>query len=351
MYGTARFGRRAAGGHVGRSPPGGVSVWAHQTNRPRSRRRVPASDPPDQVTAASGRRVRMTTAEVGFSSPDELAPKRRSAVSLVLATPERRRRAAVLAEVRHLSRKERAAIGKEARGSVPRSRHAELYLGADRPDPIALLQEQARTRIPELVPIRYGRMLESEFAFFRGAALIMASDLSRTPVTGHPRPAVRRRAPVELRPVRVARAPRGVRHQRFRRDAARSVGVGPQAPGRQLRDRRSRQRPARPDAPPDRRACRRGVPRGDGHVRDPHEPDRLVRAARRRAVHRGRAHACPAAPARSRDRARGAVDRQGAHPRLHARLRQAHRDRRRPAADRAGPAPGGAVRGPGPAGR
>ncbi len=143
------------------------------------------SDPHDQVTAASGRRVRMTTAEVGFSSPDALAPKRRSAVSLVLATPDRRRRrAAVLPEVRHLSREERAAIGKDARGDVPRSRHAELYLGADRPDPIALLQEQARTRIPELIPIRYGRMLESEFAFFRGAALVMASDLSRTPVTG-----------------------------------------------------------------------------------------------------------------------------------------------------------------------
>jgi uncharacterized protein (DUF2252 family) len=152
----------------------------------------PSSVPPaesgehasEQVTAASGRRARMTTAEVGFSSPDELAPKRRSAVSLVLATPERRRRAAVLPEVRHLTRTERVAIGKEARGSVPRSCHAEVYLGADRPDAIALLQEQARTRIPELVPIRYGRMLESEFAFFRGAALVMASDLSRTPVTG-----------------------------------------------------------------------------------------------------------------------------------------------------------------------
>jgi len=115
---------------------------------------------------------------------DEIPPKRRTAVSLVLATPGRRRRAAVLPEVRHLTRKERVAIGKDARGHVPRSCHAELGRGADRPDPIALLQEQARTRVPELIPIRYGRMLESEFAFFRGAALVMASDLSRTPVTG-----------------------------------------------------------------------------------------------------------------------------------------------------------------------
>ncbi len=144
----------------------------------------PPGKPSEQVTAASGRRVRMTTAEVGFSGPDEAPPKRRTAVSLVLATPERRRRPAVLPEIRHLTRKERVGIGKQARGLVPRSRHAELYLGPDRPDPIALLQEQARTRVPELVPIRYGRMLESEFAFFRGAALIMASDLSRTPATG-----------------------------------------------------------------------------------------------------------------------------------------------------------------------
>ena len=55
---------------------------------------------------------------------------------------------------------------------------------ATRPDPIALLEEQAETRIPSLVPIRHGRMLDSPFAFFRGGALIMAADLSTTPLSG-----------------------------------------------------------------------------------------------------------------------------------------------------------------------
>ena len=79
---------------------------------------------------------------------------------------------------------ERARFGKAARALVPRENHAALDLPFDRPDPIDLLEFQARTRLPDLVPIRYGRMLVSPFAYFRGAALPMASDLSVTPVTG-----------------------------------------------------------------------------------------------------------------------------------------------------------------------
>jgi uncharacterized protein (DUF2252 family) len=179
--------RACTGPRVGHSPPEETRVGTTDEGDGSAHipPETPASASGEQVTAASGRRARMTSAEVGFTSPDEVPPKRRTAVSLVLATPERRRRrTAVLPDVRHQARKERASIGKDARGDVPRSAHAELDLGADRPDPIALLQGQARTRVPELVPIRYGRMLESEFAFFRGAALVMASDLSRTPVTG-----------------------------------------------------------------------------------------------------------------------------------------------------------------------
>jgi uncharacterized protein (DUF2252 family) len=70
------------------------------------------------------------------------------------------------------------------RKEVPRSVHAEWEPAADRPDPLELLEEQARTRIAELVPIRYGRMLSSPFAFFRGAASVMASDLAHVPRTG-----------------------------------------------------------------------------------------------------------------------------------------------------------------------
>ena len=86
--------------------------------------------------------------------------------------------------VTHYSVAERVAMGKEARRLVPRSSHAELTIDDTRPDPVALLERQATTRVPELVPIRYGRMLVSPFTFYRGAALIMASDLSRTPASG-----------------------------------------------------------------------------------------------------------------------------------------------------------------------
>jgi len=79
---------------------------------------------------------------------------------------------------------ESAAKGKAARTAAPRVSHAAFNPGADRPDPIALLEEQAKTRVPELVPVRWGRMLVSPFTYYRGAALPMASDLARTPTTG-----------------------------------------------------------------------------------------------------------------------------------------------------------------------
>src|SRR5690348_5690197 len=77
-----------------------------------------------------------------------------------------------------------AAKGKAARTAAPRFSHAAFHPGADRPDPVALLEEQAKTRVPELVPVRWGRMLVSPFSYYRGAALPMASDLARTPVSG-----------------------------------------------------------------------------------------------------------------------------------------------------------------------
>jgi uncharacterized protein (DUF2252 family) len=86
--------------------------------------------------------------------------------------------------VPHPTVDERVARGKAARREVPRSSHADLTLGSARPDPVALLQSQAATRVPDLVPIRYGRMLVSPFTFYRGAALVMASDLSVTPRSG-----------------------------------------------------------------------------------------------------------------------------------------------------------------------
>jgi uncharacterized protein (DUF2252 family) len=87
--------------------------------------------------------------------------------------------------VAHPSPQERKARGKAARDEVPRERHAE-FAPEVRLDPIDLLEEQAASRVPELVPIRYGRMGVSPFTFYRGAALIMASDLASTPTSGLP---------------------------------------------------------------------------------------------------------------------------------------------------------------------
>jgi len=75
------------------------------------------------------------------------------------------------------------AKGRERRASVSRSSHAQWAPPADRPDPVAVLEEQARTRVPDLIPIRYGRMLASPFSYFRGAAAPMAWDLAHTPTT------------------------------------------------------------------------------------------------------------------------------------------------------------------------
>jgi uncharacterized protein (DUF2252 family) len=84
----------------------------------------------------------------------------------------------------HLTPAERAARGKTARAEVPRTSHAQFEPAKDRPDPIALLEEQSKTRVQELVPVRYGRMMVSPFTYYRGAALPMASDLATTPVSG-----------------------------------------------------------------------------------------------------------------------------------------------------------------------
>jgi len=86
--------------------------------------------------------------------------------------------------VEHPSMEERAARGREARATVPRSRHGEWPTEADRPDPVSWLDGQGESRVAELVPMRYSRMLVSPFTFYRGAAYLMASDLAATPRTG-----------------------------------------------------------------------------------------------------------------------------------------------------------------------
>jgi uncharacterized protein (DUF2252 family) len=82
------------------------------------------------------------------------------------------------------SNEERRERGRAARRAVPRSAHARWEPVPDRPDPVDLLEAQAVDRVPELLPIRYARMMASPFAFMRGSAIVMANDLAGAPQTG-----------------------------------------------------------------------------------------------------------------------------------------------------------------------
>ena len=82
--------------------------------------------------------------------------------------------------------KDRHAEGKEIRHAVPRESHAEWKPGKHRPDPLKLLAESNKGRQEHLVPLRMGRMAASPFAFLRGSACVMASDLSTLPISGIP---------------------------------------------------------------------------------------------------------------------------------------------------------------------
>ena len=82
-----------------------------------------------------------------------------------------------MSKIAHPTVDERKARGKAARSQIDPSGHAGWEPAADRPDPVALLEEQNTTREPDLVPVRHGRMMVSPFTFYRGAAKIMAADL------------------------------------------------------------------------------------------------------------------------------------------------------------------------------
>ena len=116
----------------------------------------------------------MSSTESGIGAQEPIAEK----------VPTRTRRSSAPMVVPHLSVAERAARGRAARKEVPRQSHADFSPGAHRADPVELSESQAVSRVAELVPIRYGRMLVSPFTFYRGAALIMAADLAPTPHSG-----------------------------------------------------------------------------------------------------------------------------------------------------------------------
>ena len=124
--------------------------------------------------------------------------------------------------IAHPSLDERAEHGRQAREHTPLDSHTGWRPAADRPDPVALLEEQNRTREPDLVPVRHGRMMVSPFTFYRGAAKIMAADLAGTPTAGLD---VQLCGDAHLSNFGVFASPErraAVRPQRLRRDAARA---------------------------------------------------------------------------------------------------------------------------------
>jgi uncharacterized protein (DUF2252 family) len=102
----------------------------------------------------------------------------------VQASGVRRQRSGSAIKQPRVTREQRSSRGRAARSETPRSSHAEFAPGPHRPDPVGQLEGQGAARVPELLPIRYGRMAISPFTFFRGAALVMASDLASTPSSG-----------------------------------------------------------------------------------------------------------------------------------------------------------------------
>ncbi len=190
--------------------------------------------------------------------------------------------------------------GKALRRRVPRGAHAELTFDAGRPDAVTAVEESNLGRIPELTPIRVGRMAATPFAFLRGsAAPVIAYDLARTR-DRHRRPDLRRRPRGQLRPVRRRARRPGHRSERLRRDGTRPLGVGPQAPRHLARARGqgsgrgrghlSQGRPRRGRCLPTHAAAAREAP-GAGRVeRHRGRGTRLPRRRPRPARHPGAGH-------------------------------------------------------------
>ena len=123
--------------------------------------------------------------------------------------------------------------GKALRKRIPRSAHATFDLDASRPDAVRAVEESGRGRLPELTPIRVGRMAATPFAFLRGSAGLMACDLRGCPSPVR-RPDLRRRPRGQLRPVRRRTTADDHGYERLRRDDRRPLGMGPEAAGRGL---------------------------------------------------------------------------------------------------------------------
>ena len=240
----------------GRSfPPATTSTEEGVASRPWPRLRSPRS------LEVSSRRSRRTSRR---RAPSRRAPARRARCS----TFRRRSRSAW-------------PRGAPSATACRVEAHAEWQAPADRPDPVGVLEEQNATRVPDLVPIRHGRMIVSPFTFYRGGAAIMAWDLSRTPTTGL---RVQCCGDAHLSNFGVFAAPdrRLVFDLNdFDETLPGAVRVGRQAARRELRRRRPRQRlTGRKEQRAAARAAARRVPDDDGAAREHALPGRLVRPHR-----------------------------------------------------------------------
>ena len=187
--------------------------------------------------------------------------------------------------VEQLSRADRAARGKDARAVAPLDSHAEFAPGQAR-DPVGLLLGQAESRVPELVPVRHGRMLVSPFTFYRGAALPMAADLAGTPASGL---RVQLCGDAHLSNFGAFASPE--RRLVFDVNDFDETLPGPfewdvKRLAASLAVAGTGQRVPRQDPPQDRPGGSRGLPHGDARVRRAAVAGRLVRAPGHRAGHR-----------------------------------------------------------------
>jgi uncharacterized protein (DUF2252 family) len=163
---------------------GGRSARAARTAGPAGQSAIPAAQL-DALAAQAQPPTVPPEAALGAgpaTAPRTRHPRRTAPARSSRSTTTRTRIARP--SVDRLDPADRVARGKAARVQTPRESHAMLGPADGRPDPVALLEGQAASRVPSLVPIRYGRMLASPFSFYRGAALVMAHDLAATPASG-----------------------------------------------------------------------------------------------------------------------------------------------------------------------
>ena len=181
-----------------------------------------------------------------------------------------------------LTTSERESAGKAARRRAPRSIQGRWEPGPDRPDPVEILEEQDRNRVPELIAIRHGRMLVSAVHLLSRGGGDHGGGPRRDPAVWPRCPALRRRPSLQLRRLRCSGPAADLRHQRLRRDPPRTVRMGREAACRELRGRRPRSRFQEAGEPRGGDHGGPGIPGGDEAAGRRAQHRRLVRASRYR---------------------------------------------------------------------